>query len=160
MMSDRQKPSGQRRWAGPDGTGSPRIRSSFLLPRSSVSARAFTFVELLAAMVFMAIVIPAAIQGLIIANRAGVVAAHKREAAQLADRLLTEIVVTDEWQTTQRTGDFGDEWPGYRWVVDDVAWEEDSMRLLTVEVFFEAQGQEYSVRLSTLVAEEQEETET
>jgi len=119
--------------------------------------RAFTFAELLAAMVFVAIVIPVIVQGLTIANRAGVVAERQRVAVQLADRLLSELVVTDAWRTSEPSGDFGEAWPDFRWTLSDQPWSEDAMRELSVEVFFQAQGREYSVRLTTLVEEEEAE---
>ena len=59
--------------------------------------RAFTFAEVLAAMVFVAIVIPVAVKGLSIANRAGSVAQHKRIAMELGDSILTELVMTEDW---------------------------------------------------------------
>lgn len=149
--------------AGPQTKGQRRHRrllcSSFIRHLSSVRHGAFTFAELLAAMVFMAIVIPVAVQALIISNRAGAVAEHKRVAVQLADRLLTEMVVTDDWRTSEREGDFGEDWPAYRWVLDDAVWDQDTMQVVTVEVFFEIQGREYSVALSTLVDETEEEAE-
>jgi len=129
------------------------LRSSLAVHDSSLFSRGFTFAELLAAMVFVAIVIPVAVHGLTIANRAGVVADRKRVAAQLADRLLTEIIVTDDWRDGNRQGDFGEQRPGYRWIIDNDAWEEDAMRMVSVEVFFEVQGREYSIRLTTLVEE-------
>ncbi|MFH1742608.1 MAG: type II secretion system protein [bacterium] len=113
----------------------------------------FTFVEMLAAMVFVAIVIPVAIQGLTVANRAGVLADRKRVAGQLADRILTELTITDEWKYASNEGDFGEEWPGYRWVFEEEAWEEDTLRLVTVWVLFYVQDREYGVRMSTLVEE-------
>lgn len=120
--------------------------------------RGFTFIETLAAMLFMAIVLPVAIQGLMIANRAGVVAQRKRVAAQLADRRLTEVVMDESWRYGEQEGDFGEDWPEYRWLLQDEAWEEDTMRVITVEVLFPVQDREYVVSLSTLV-EEEEETE-
>ncbi|KPL09036.1 hypothetical protein AMJ85_07335 [candidate division BRC1 bacterium SM23_51] len=129
------------------------LSSSLAVHDSSLFSRGFTFAELLAAMVFVAIVIPVAVHGLTIANRAGVVADRKRVAAQLADRLLTEIIVTDDWRDGNRQGDFGEQRPGYRWIIDNDAWEEDAMRMVSVEVFFEVQGREYSIRLTTLVEE-------
>ena len=59
--------------------------------------RGFTLAETLAAMLFMAIVIPVAVRGVMLANRAGVVAERKRVAAELADRLLVETIVTQQW---------------------------------------------------------------
>ncbi len=123
---------------------------------------AFTFAELLAAMLFVAIVVPAVVQGMTLANRAGVVADRKRIAGELADNLLTEWIVTEEWREGQRSGTFGDAWPDYRWVMVDNEWEEDTdagMQVLSVEVFYTVQGKEYSVTLTTL-AEDSEDEDT
>ena len=122
--------------------------------------RGFTLVETLAAMLFMAIVIPVAVRGVMLANRAGVVAERTRVASQLADTLLTETIVAELWRDGSQEGDFEEEWPGYRWVLDTEAWDEDSMRVVWVEILFDVQDREYSVRLSTLAAEEQEEAES
>ncbi len=116
-------------------------------------ARGFTFAETLAAIAFTAIVIPVAMQAITLANRSGVLAERRRLAAELAERRLTEIVVANNWQGEDKSGDFGDDWPGYRWQFSDAAWTEDTMRALTVQVFFIVQDHEYSVSLSTLVPE-------
>jgi type II secretory pathway pseudopilin PulG len=105
----------------------------------------------LAAMVIMAIVIPVAIEGLRIGSRAGVVAQRKGVAVQLADGLLNELVVTGQWQDSAQSGDFGDRHDGYRWRLVNETWGKDSMRLITIEVLYEVQSQEYSVLLSTLM---------
>ena len=123
---------------------------------SAGNRRGFTFAELLAAMLFLAIVIPVAVHALTVANRAGTLADRKRIAAQLANRQLTEAVVTDAWRDAEQEGDFGEDWPGYKWKMAEEAWEEDTLRLLTVTVFYTVQQREYSVRLSTLVEETEE----
>jgi len=117
--------------------------------------RGFTFAEVLAAMVFAAIVIPAAIHGLTIANRAGVAAERTRIAAQLAGNLLNEMIVTDEWRSSKQKGDFGLDWPGYRWVLTDEAWPVDAMRIVSITVFYMVQDREYSVCLRSLAEEEE-----
>ena len=60
--------------------------------------RGFTFAEVLAATVFMGVLIPVTLQALRVSNRAATVAARKRVAAQLADRMLSEMMVTGEWR--------------------------------------------------------------
>jgi type II secretory pathway pseudopilin PulG len=113
---------------------------------------AFTFAEVLAALVFMAIVIPVAMEGLQVANRAGVVAQRKGVAAQLADGMLNDLIVTNGWRTVRPSGTFSqDLLKGYRWVTENDMWTDDAMRLVSVEVFYMVQSREYSVRLSTLV---------
>ncbi|MEW6237857.1 MAG: type II secretion system protein [Candidatus Omnitrophota bacterium] len=129
------------------GKKTPRLRAE----------RGFTFAELLAAMVFAAIVIPAAIQGLTIANRAGVAAERTRIAVQLAGSLLNEMIVTEEWRSSKQKGDFGADWPEYRWVLVDEEWTVDAMRVVSITVFFLVQDREYYVRLSALAEEEEEE---
>jgi general secretion pathway protein I len=122
--------------------------------------RAFTFVEILAAMLFMAIVIPVTVQAVLLANRVGITAERKRVAAQLANRVLTETIVTESWRTGDQKGDFGDDWPGFRWELTSETWSEDTMRLVTVRVFYKVQEREWSERLSTLADESENGTQS
>jgi hypothetical protein len=109
-------------------------------------------VEVLASLLFMAIVIPTAVQGLRIANLAGQVGHRKAAAAQVAERVLNDAVITGQWQSGANRGTVQDESAEYRWSIRAEPWNQHrSMRLLTVEVMFPIQGQEYEVRLSTIV---------
>ena len=116
---------------------------------------AFTLAEVLAALLFMAIVIPAAVEGLHIASRAGTVAARKGEAARVAQRLLTESLVTTNWNQSAQSGTLVEGRRQFRWTMHNEAWNQDPnqnvIRLLSVEVIFTAQNRDYAVRLSTLV---------
>ena len=134
-----------------------------MTPASSNTKQAnggFSFVEVLVAMVFMAIVIPVAVEGFLIANGAGAVAERKRVAAQLAHAKLTELAATGTWATSETSGDYEDDWPGYTWEIIEESWNENNMILLTAVVRYEAQGKPYEVRLSTLVYEEEDEDDT
>ena len=74
--------------------------------RQRIRSRAgFTFAEVLAALVFMAIVIPVVMQGISIANRAGVGAERKEIAVQLAANMLNQLSISNLWQTAQASGD-------------------------------------------------------
>jgi hypothetical protein len=120
------------------------------------TARAgFTLAEVLAALVFMAIVIPVALEALSIASRAGEVAARKGEAALVAERILNENIITTNWDKTVQNGTVRQGIRDFRWTLRTEPWTQDPnltyMRLLSVEVAFAAQGRDYSVRLSTLV---------
>src|SRR5436190_9997237 len=64
----------------------------------------FTLAEVMAALVFMAIVIPVALSALRIAARAGEVAARKSEAALVAERILNENIVTTNWDKAVQNG--------------------------------------------------------
>ena len=112
---------------------------------------AFTLAEVLAALVFMAIVIPVAMHGLQIASRAGAVAERKREAARVAERVLNESVVTTNWNQAVQSGTLLEAEREYRWTLRTETWTESKMQLLSVEVTFPVQGQDYTVPMSTLV---------
>src|SRR5437667_1169238 len=118
------------------------------------SCTAFTLAEVLAAMVFMAILIPVALEGLSIASRAGEVAARKSEAALVAERILNETVVTTNWNKGSQSGTLRQGIREFRWKLRNDPWNQDAnqsaMRLLSVEVAFDTQGHDYTVRMSTL----------
>ena len=115
------------------------------------SCRAFTLAEVLAALMFMAIVIPVAVQGLRIASLAGEVGKRKVVAARIADRVLNELVTTGQWQRSTQNGTAQEGLQEFRWTVRLEPWNQGALRLMTVQVFFPVQGQDYDVRLSTIV---------
>lgn len=121
--------------------------------RRSRPARGFTFVEILAAMLFMAIVIPVALHGLTISSQVGSGAARKRHALELAERTLNEALVTQSWRLGNDAGDYGEDWPNYRWELTSTNWDEDAMLVVSVTVFYRVQGREISLRLETLEPE-------
>ena len=111
---------------------------------------AFTLAEVLAAMLFLAIVIPAAIEALHVASLSGEVAVRKGNAARLADRILNESIVMTNWNTGTQNGTITDGPQEFRWTLSSQNWPVDAMQLLTVEVKYAAQGRDFSVKLSTL----------
>jgi len=111
----------------------------------------FTFVEILAALVFLAILVPAVVEGITISNRASVIAERSAIATELAQNKLTELTLNGAWVSADSRADFGEDWPGYRWELTQSTWDMDAMTVLTVKAFFTVQGQEQSVSLSTLV---------
>jgi type II secretory pathway pseudopilin PulG len=111
---------------------------------------AFTLAEVLAALLFLAIVIPAAVEALHVASLAGEVAARKGAAARVADRILNESIIMTNWNQGMQNGTTAEGRQEFRWTLASQTWPQDSMKLLTAEVTFSAQGKDYSVKLSTL----------
>src|SRR5919109_3185530 len=111
----------------------------------------FTLAEVLAALAFMAIVIPVAIEGVRIARRAGQVAERKGEAGLVAERLLNELTLTNQPPQSVMRGTVLEGTREYRWQMRSEPWDKDAMRLVSIEVIFAVQGQDYDVRLSTLM---------
>jgi type II secretory pathway pseudopilin PulG len=116
---------------------------------------AFTLAEVLAALMFMAIVIPVAIEALHIASLAGAVAERKGEAARVAQRILDESLVMTNWNQSVQSGSTTEDQRQFRWTLRNDAWNEDpnqtEIRQLSVEVVFTAQNRDYTVRMTTLV---------
>lgn len=112
---------------------------------------AFTLAEVLAALMFMAIVIPVAVQALTTAALAGEIAVRKGVAARVADRILNESIVTINPNQSVQNGTVTEGALEFRWTLSTQTWPQDTMQLLTAEVKFSVQGRDYSVKLSTLM---------
>ena len=124
----------------------------------------FTLAEVLAAMLFLAIVIPVAVEALHVSSLAGEVAARKGAAARIADRVLNESLVTTNWTGSAQNGTVSEGAIDYRWTLSAQNWPQAqnsvspmnsmnsriSMEMLTAQVTFQAQGKDYSVKLNTL----------
>lgn len=115
---------------------------------------AFTLVEILAALAFLGLVIPVAVSGVMLANRAGVISERSMVATQLGENKMNELMLAQAWTTSESRGTFGDDRPGYRWELKKNDWQTGSMTELVIDVFYTVQGSERSVELSTLVNEE------
>ncbi|PYM11437.1 MAG: hypothetical protein DME18_13995 [Verrucomicrobia bacterium] len=122
-------------------------------PRPAIrrARAAFTLVEVLAALLFMAIVIPVAVDGLRLANLAGQVGQRKAAAARIAERMLNELIVTGQLRGATQNGVVQEGAQQYHWSMRSEPWPQDAMQLVTVQVIFPVQGRDYDVRLSTLV---------
>jgi Tfp pilus assembly protein PilV len=116
----------------------------------SCHVSAFTLAEVLAAMLFLAIVIPTAVEALHVSSLAGEVAARKGAAAHIADRILNESLVMTNWNNGVQNGTVSEGALDFRWTLTSQPWPQDTMQLLTAQVTFQAQGKDYSVKLSTL----------
>lgn len=131
-------------------------------------------------MLFMAIVIPVAIQGLRVASLAGEVSERKSQAARIAERILNESIATTNWAGSGQSGTVVEGVREFTWTLLNDAWTQpqtnhiergltsvarlgnsqppvDSfassrvpMNLVSVEVRYRVQGREFTTRLSTL----------
>jgi hypothetical protein len=126
----------------------------FVSAKSKRTAAAFTLAEVLAAMLFLAIVSPAALEALHVASMAGEVSARKGAAARVADRILNESIVLTNWNFGMQSGTVTEGTKEFRWTLSRQNWVVDPIQLLTADVKFSAQGKDYSVKLSTLVDSE------
>ena len=132
------------------------------------SSSAFTLVEILASLLFLAIAVPAIVGASL--------------AGELAENKLNEMLTDNAWQTAaQANGDFGDAFPLYHWQMTTQTWagggtsgtgaastpapitsstgtnslngsaSASTLTELTVEVTYPVRGAEHTLRLTTLV---------
>src|SRR5215471_15586268 len=128
-----------------------RLLTSAATRKQHRRAAAFTLVEVLAAMAFMAIVIPVVVEALHVSSMSGEFAVRKSEAARVADKVLNEDLSQFNANTSGQSGTVIDNGHEYRWTVSSQPWSQDStMQLMTAEVKFSVAGRECSVHLDTL----------
>jgi prepilin-type N-terminal cleavage/methylation domain-containing protein len=128
--------------------GSPR----FPLPLSHAPVGGFTFVELLATMVLISIVMPVVMRTIGLCTQIAGQSRRQVEAVCLAKTKLTELTAAQDWQNGSNRGDFGTDWPGYEWSMTVANWTEDTIvRQLDLTVTWRSVGRQRKVILSTLV---------
>lgn len=118
--------------------------------RRRIGAGGFTLAEVLAALLFMAILIPVTMQGVTVASRSGMLAQRKAAAARIAERVLDELIVTGQLTTGSGSGTVVEGSIEYPWTLRYEGWTQDAMDLVTVRVEFSVQGNVYDVAVSTL----------
>jgi prepilin-type N-terminal cleavage/methylation domain-containing protein len=121
--------------------------------------RAFTFVEVLAALLILSVVAPIFVEAMLVSSRAGVIAERKRTATQLAERQLRTSIIEDTWRDGTLSGDFGTDWSDYSWKITTEDWsittatgtQTSDMTLMTIAVTYKVEGSNHEVTLQTLI---------
>lgn len=120
-----------------------------------MNRRRFTLAEVLVALLVTAVVIPVCLRALLTVGALGEAASYRRQAADLADFKLRDLVATAAWADADDSGDFGEDYPGYYWELLTDTWTEGeiSLRRLDLTVHGPARVGETVVTLTTLVKE-------
>lgn len=113
--------------------------------------RAFTLVEVLVTMSFLAIILPPVMTGISLSLSTGSLAKQQAEASSLAYSKMTELLAAAQWQQTSFSGDFQPDQPDYRWTAQVSDWDGTATRQLDVTVTWRHHGRDRNVTLSTLV---------
>ncbi len=96
----------------------------------------FSLIEAIAALLLVAIVLPAAMQGVSLATRASSTALKRRALAECARFRMAEIIADSEWSSGDAKGTF-DDYPDYRWQLTVSDWEDDDLKELILTVYRE-----------------------
>lgn len=127
--------------------------------------KGFTLVEILATFVLIALILPAAMEGISLAMKLGTKSKHQVEAAALAETKLAEFLLSGDYSKGDQSGTFdaNDSDTSFGWNLAVEDWTtEDSIEQLTMTVgWTDSSGTDHSVALSTLVyVESESETES
>ena len=109
----------------------------------------FTLVEVLAALVIMAVVLPVAMRGISLALAAASSAKHLTEASTLAESKLNQIVAEGGTTSTATSGNFDPDYPGYEWTLQTAA-RDYGLTEFDLTVTWTERGQQKSLLLTTL----------
>lgn len=116
----------------------------------------FTLMEVLAAMALLAFILPAVMKGISIATVLASDSTRKITAAELAENRLAEVLLLEEWKDGSARGDFGDEYPGYRWTMTTSDWNEVGLKQIELSVAWTQRGYDKEFLLTTLMYESPE----
>jgi Tfp pilus assembly protein PilV len=113
-------------------------------------------IEVLATLMLAAIVLPAIMRGMSVCMATSSQARRQAEAAALAQDKLSELVALGQLQQAVQSGDWGADWPGYRWEAHVDQFDGATLLQVDVTAFWQSGtggkgAAERSVTLTTLV---------
>ena len=109
----------------------------------------FTLIEVLATLLLVGIVLPVTMRGVSLALAAASNARHTAEATTLAETKLAEITTDTLSATTDGSGDFGADFPGYTWASQRVS-RDYGLTEIMVRVSWIERGRTKALTVSTL----------
>ncbi len=114
-------------------------------------ANAFTLIEVMAAILFVAIILPIAMKTISTSTSVTSDARNKRHATILAEYKMCEILLDRSWTAGGLTGDFGTDHSSYTWASEVVSRDSDDTSELSVSVYWQQKGYNRDVTITTLV---------
>jgi prepilin-type N-terminal cleavage/methylation domain-containing protein len=117
--------------------------------------RAFTLVEVLAALLLIAIVLPVVMRGISAGTSSASLTRRRTEASSLAQSKLAEIMATEQWRDGALNGTFTlaetENAADYSWRAELQQWSEENVKQLDLYVTWTTGKGEQNVMLSTLI---------
>jgi len=108
--------------------------------------------EVLAALLLTALVLPAVLKGVSLASMLVSDSDRKYKALDLAEAKLAEVLLEESWKTSgASTGHFDDEYEEYEWIVDTSGWTEAGVKQVEVTVTWQQRNRQRELRVTTLV---------
>ncbi|MEM6749125.1 MAG: type II secretion system protein [Planctomycetota bacterium] len=125
-----------------------------------LTTRGFTLIEVLAALMLVAIVLPLLLRGFGGSTDATAASQDQTRALTLAEAILSESVAERTWETGDAEGAFdparfGSGADRFSWRIESEDWTAAETKQLTAAVTWTRRGRERSVELVTVVAEQE-----
>lgn len=118
----------------------------------SAGRSGFTLIEVLATLLLVGIVLPVTMRGVSLALAAASSARHTTEATGLAETKLSELALDSLSATSEGSGDFGPEYPGYTWASQRIS-RDYGLTELALQVSWTERGRSKTLLVSTLIFE-------
>ena len=83
----------------------------------------FTLVEVLAALLVIAIVLPTVMSAISLAATLAAITRDRNQATTLAQLKLNDLLLSGDWQTASLSGDFGNDNPRFQWTATVLTWD-------------------------------------
>lgn len=114
--------------------------------------RGFTLMEILAALLLVGLVLPAAMKGVSVVMVLASDSARRYEALDLAEMKLAEILVQEDWQSGSSSGTFEDEqYASYDWILEVSDWTTEDIQQINLSVTWQQRNRTRDITLTTLV---------
>ncbi len=113
--------------------------------------RGYVLMETMVALVVVSVGLAGVMRAIRMSLTAGHQAASSSIACQLAEQKLTELRVQPPAMAGTHDGDFGPDYPGYRWRTTVRAVDRETFHSALVEVFWTQQGRQQSLTLGSLI---------
>jgi len=114
------------------------------------SGRGFSIIEVLATLVLVGLVLPVAVDGILLSLATAGYARNQARAMALAQNIMTEMVAAADYQDAQATGRFEPIGPEYEWTAQWNDWDDPRLMQLTVTVVWQQRSEQREVAVSTL----------
>ncbi len=112
----------------------------------------FTLMEILAALLLVGLVLPAAMKGVSVVTVLASDSARRYEALDLAETKLAEVLLQEDWQSGSASGTFDEEqYEDYNWTLEVSDWITAGIKEVNVAVTWQQRNRTRDITLTTLV---------
>ena len=119
--------------------------------RTFKGEKAFTLLEAIASLAILSIGLIAVVKSFSSSVQAGSYTQGLTIATFLSEGKIAELETTSQTTLGTETGDFGEDYPNYRWETEVSSTENEKIQEAVVSIFWRKRGEERKIELITLL---------